>query len=244
MPTSSAGNALTGSGVLVSFDLSALRFALASCGFWLELSVGRAFDDAGRVRAGVLEALSLPLHPRSKSNSEIRITNEVENVLFICLCRSSSCRFTSAETVSAARMPSFNDGLFFFYFVRVGLCYCLNLHDGTVIWKFQAKDSFKATPTIAGDRIIASGLDHHVYCLNAKDGTLIWDFETGFEVDCSAAVVDGRVYFGSEDGFFYCLNLADGSLFTKRNGSAQWREASRSSTAESTSAPNKANFTV
>src|SRR6185503_9225837 len=37
-----------------------------------------------------------------------------------------------------------------------GNVYCLNTRDGSVIWKFRAKDSFKATPTLAGDRIIAS----------------------------------------------------------------------------------------
>ena len=37
-----------------------------------------------------------------------------------------------------------------------GNTYCLNRADGSVIWKFKAKDSFKATPTIAGTRIIAS----------------------------------------------------------------------------------------
>ncbi len=104
-----------------------------------------------------------------------------------------------------------------------GNVYAVNRHDGSVVWKFKAKDSFKATPTIVGDRIIASGLDHHVYCLNALDGTLIWDYETGFEVDCSVSVIDGRVYFGGEDGFFYCLNLEDGSLIykTERLGSME-----------------------
>ena len=104
-----------------------------------------------------------------------------------------------------------------------GNVYCVDTKDGSVIWKFKAKDSFKATPTVIGDRIIASGLDHHVYCLNARDGTVIWDFETGFEVDGSAAVLDGRLYFGGEDGFFYCLSLADGSLVykTERLGSME-----------------------
>src|SRR6266540_704724 len=96
-----------------------------------------------------------------------------------------------------------------------GNVYCVNRNDGSIVWKYKAKDSFKATPTVIGDRIIASGLDHHIYCLNATDGTLIWDYETGFEVDCSSGTIDGRVYFGGEDGFFYCLNLVDGSLIYK-----------------------------
>ncbi len=75
------------------------------------------------------------------------------------------------------------------------------------VWfgSFKTGDSLKATPTIAGNRLIASGLDHYIYCIDARDGSLIWKFKTGFEVDCSAAVIDGRVYFGGEDGFFYAL---------------------------------------
>jgi len=95
-----------------------------------------------------------------------------------------------------------------------GNAYALRRSDGTEIWKFKGKDSFKATPTIAGDRIIASGLDHHVYCLS-KDGKLLWDHETGFEVDGAAAIVNDKVYFGGEDHYLYCLNLSDGALVYK-----------------------------
>jgi hypothetical protein len=62
------------------------------------------------------------------------------------------------------------------------------------------------------DKILASGLDHHLYCIDPKDGSLIWDYEAGFEIDGSTIVSDGRVYFGCEDHNFYCLNLADGKL--------------------------------
>jgi outer membrane protein assembly factor BamB len=93
-----------------------------------------------------------------------------------------------------------------------GNLYCLDKSDGSLVWKFKTGDSLKATPTIAGDVLIASGLDHYVYCIDKRNGTLIWKYKTGFEVDCSAAVIDGRVYFGSEYGHFYSLNLDDGSL--------------------------------
>jgi outer membrane protein assembly factor BamB len=86
-----------------------------------------------------------------------------------------------------------------------GNVYCLDKRDGSIVWTYKTADSLKATPTIAGDRIIASGLDHYIYCLDRKDGTLLWKFKTGFEVDCSSAVIDNRVYFGGEDSFFYCL---------------------------------------
>jgi outer membrane protein assembly factor BamB len=93
-----------------------------------------------------------------------------------------------------------------------GHLYCLDAKDGSLVWSFKTDDSLKATPTIVGNRLIASGLDHYIYCLDARDGTLIWKYKTGFEVDCSAAVIDNRVYFGGEDGFFYSLNLYEGCL--------------------------------
>ena len=110
--------------------------------------------------------------------------------------------------------PSIKDGRVYFPSAD-GNVYCLDKDNGAVIWKFKAKDSFKATPVLLEDKILASGLDHHLYCINAKDGTLIWDYEAGFEIDGSTIVVDGRIYFGCEDHNFYCLNLADGKLIYK-----------------------------
>ena len=55
---------------------------------------------------------------------------------------------------------------------------------------YKTGDSLKATPTIVGDRLIASGLDHYIYCIDKRNGTLIWKYKTGFEVDCSAAVIE------------------------------------------------------
>ena len=43
-----------------------------------------------------------------------------------------------------------------------GNVYCLNRNDGSVIWKFKGRDSMKATPVILDDKILASGLDHHL----------------------------------------------------------------------------------
>ena len=84
-----------------------------------------------------------------------------------------------------------------------GRLYCLDAKDGTLVWSYKTEDSLKATPTIAGDRLIASGLDHYIYCLDKNTGALIWKYKTGFEVDCSSAVISDRVYFGGEDGYFF-----------------------------------------
>jgi len=121
-----------------------------------------------------------------------------------------------------------------------GRLYCLNSHDGSLVWSFKTEDSLKATPTIVGDRLIASGLDHYVYCINARDGSLIWKYKTGFEVDCSAAVIDGRVYFGGEDGFFYALNLDDGALIYKTERLGSMEGSFSVDDAACTSAPNRA----
>src|SRR6478752_6222861 len=52
------------------------------------------------------------------------------------------------------------DGQHVYFPSADGRLYCLNTSDGSLVWSFKAEDSFKATPTIVGDRIIASGLDH------------------------------------------------------------------------------------
>src|SRR4029434_8563522 len=83
------------------------------------------------------------------------------------------------------------------------------------VLKSTARRSFLMGAFISDDKILASGLDHHLYCINPKDGSLIWDYEAGFEIDGSTIVSDGRIYFGCEDHNFYCLNLADGKLIYK-----------------------------
>jgi outer membrane protein assembly factor BamB len=93
-----------------------------------------------------------------------------------------------------------------------GNLYCLDATDGSLVWSYKTADSLKATPTIVGDRLIASGLDHYIYCIDARTGSLIWKYKTGFEVDCSAAVIDRRVYFGGEDCLLYAINLDYGKL--------------------------------
>src|SRR6185436_4808855 len=47
-----------------------------------------------------------------------------------------------------------------------GRLYCLDAKDGSLIWSYKTEDSLKATPTIIGDRLIASGLDHYIYCID------------------------------------------------------------------------------
>src|SRR5262249_24328589 len=120
------------------------------------------------------------------------------------------------------RQPSVDESHVYFGSAD-GRLYCLNVKDGSLVWSYKTEDSLKATPTISGDRLIASGLDHYIYCFDAHKGTLIWKYKTGFEIDAGAAVIDGRVYFGGEDYYFYALNLEDGSLIykTERLGSME-----------------------
>ena len=51
-----------------------------------------------------------------------------------------------------------------------GNLYCLDKRDGSLVWKYKTSDSLKATPTIVGDRLIASGLDHYIYCIDKRNG--------------------------------------------------------------------------
>ncbi len=101
-----------------------------------------------------------------------------------------------------------------------GNVYCVNRNDGSIVWKYTANDSFKATPTVIGDRIIAS-----VYCFRKLNGEPVWKFKAdgGFSKNykersgfwASPVVLKDRLYIGSNNGFMYCLSADKGELVWK-----------------------------
>jgi polyvinyl alcohol dehydrogenase (cytochrome) len=73
--------------------------------------------------------------------------------------------------------------------------YAVNLNDGTIDWKFEAKADctearrkfvprcnslfgLSGAPTVIGDYIITGGLDGRVYMVERKTGKLVWTFDT------------------------------------------------------------------
>lgn len=78
-----------------------------------------------------------------------------------------------------------------------------------LIWSYKTGDEIKASPVVAGDRIIVGGMDGAVYALDLN-GKLIWKFETGNGIEAPALVLDQMVYVGNLTGILYALRLSDG----------------------------------
>ncbi len=57
-----------------------------------------------------------------------------------------------------------------------GTMYCLNVHDGLVIWKFSTQNVCSSTPIVVGTIVYFGCLDRTVYAVNANSGTLLWKY--------------------------------------------------------------------
>ena len=92
--------------------------------------------------------------------------------------------------------------------------------DGSLAWSFQTQDSVWSTPTVEGDTVYISSLDHHVYALSLTDGRQKWPrpFEAEGAVVSSPLVVDGKLYVGSFDRNFYVLDAISGTVIDRFEG--------------------------
>ncbi|RLB86597.1 MAG: hypothetical protein DRH26_17030 [Deltaproteobacteria bacterium] len=88
--------------------------------------------------------------------------------------------------------------------------YCLNLSDGTEVWKYATGGAIVSKVAVVGDKLYVGSLDGKVYCLDANAGTEIWTFATDDEVYSSPFVSNGKVYIGSNDNYLYCLDAGTG----------------------------------
>ena len=87
-----------------------------------------------------------------------------------------------------------------------------------VAWTFeppakegQRRPPFKASPVIAGGRVLVGGQDSNFFCLDLATGEPIWTFAAEGPVTAPGAVVEDMVFFGDTYGLIYGLNLEDGS---------------------------------
>ena len=71
-------------------------------------------------------------------------------------------------------------------------------------WVFQTGDAIKATPVVAGNRIVIGSADGYLYCLDLNGG-VIWKHQTGNAIEGSAMILDNVVYVGNLDGALSAL---------------------------------------
>jgi outer membrane protein assembly factor BamB len=110
---------------------------------------------------------------------------------------------------------------------------------GNLLWTLPTQGRIRATPAVAGDRLVVGSTDGMVYCADVRTGAVLWRFETrgatlfsgdfGFDrrsVQSSPAIADGRVHFGARDGWFYTLDLADGRQLWDYDHEVSWSNGS------------------
>ncbi len=90
--------------------------------------------------------------------------------------------------------------------------YALRPQDGSVLWKFQAKDWMNSRPVVGNGVVYAGSNDHSLYALRSTNGAVLWQFQTGGKVVSWPLLVNNVLYFGSWDGSVYALQADTGSV--------------------------------
>ncbi len=58
-----------------------------------------------------------------------------------------------------------------------GDLYCLEMSDGSTIWKAQINGDSDSTPAVAKGLVFTATEDGYVYCLRQANGELVWRFK-------------------------------------------------------------------
>jgi outer membrane protein assembly factor BamB len=84
----------------------------------------------------------------------------------------------------------------------------LSMRDGKVLWgRPTPNGKMAASPAVAGDSLVAHGMDGHVWVLDRVTGRVRWRYRVGSAVESSPVVAGGVDYFGSWNGNVYALDL-------------------------------------
>lgn len=95
-----------------------------------------------------------------------------------------------------------------------GGVYLVNMKDGSLFHKFEARFGFYSTPVLDGDSVIIGSLDKIVYSFNIVSKKTNWTFETSGRIFASPLLDKGSVFIGSNDGRLYEIDKDKGSLIT------------------------------
>lgn len=89
-----------------------------------------------------------------------------------------------------------------------GTVRALAMSNGALVWKRQTPGGkMAASPAVAGDALVAHGMDGHVWVLDRRSGRLLWHVTIGSPIESSPLVRDGVDYFGAWNGDVYALDL-------------------------------------
>ncbi|MDR2125762.1 MAG: phosphodiester glycosidase family protein [Prevotellaceae bacterium] len=110
---------------------------------------------------------------------------------------------TNTATVVSNKVISGNE---------LGEVYCLNLHNGEIIWKYQARNAVYSTPAIEKNSVVFGSCDSSIYCLNIENGKKLWELKTNHAVMGCPVIANGIIYTGGSDGCFRAINISNGEI--------------------------------
>jgi RNA polymerase sigma factor (sigma-70 family) len=83
-----------------------------------------------------------------------------------------------------------------------------------LLWKFDSKDAFEATPAIVGGTVFIATMDGRHLALKLSDGSKVWQYDDPEKEGCKSSplVTDELVVIGTDTGRVLALGRADGKL--------------------------------
>jgi len=101
-----------------------------------------------------------------------------------------------------------------------GFLHCLNVQDGTEVWKYRTdvdekRKPIRSSPATNGEIVVFGCDDGGIYAVECATGSRRWKIQTQRSVFASPVIVQDRVFIGSLDGAMYCLDVRTGSLVWK-----------------------------
>jgi outer membrane protein assembly factor BamB len=103
-----------------------------------------------------------------------------------------------------------------------GYVRALQREKGALEWEFQTGNMVWSTPTVDGDTVYVTSMDHKLYALFLKDGSPKWPapFESNGAIVSSTLVANGKVFFGSFDKWLYAVDMHSGKKVWSFQGDA------------------------
>jgi len=94
-----------------------------------------------------------------------------------------------------------------------GYLYAINTADGSLKWRFQAREGITSSPLVEEGVVYFGSKDDNVYAIDAAGGQkVIWKYKTGDDVLSSPRLAEGLLYIGSNDKHLYVLDAKTGKL--------------------------------
>jgi outer membrane protein assembly factor BamB len=181
----------------------ARRAAFALVGALVVAACGNAppVDPAWRSKAGV-EVLRLRwMKSLSPTLPNFYIPEMVEQ----------NDRFHPIETGGAAFDT---DKRRVFVGAAIGGLYCLDVRDGSTVWRYGIDDPVGSTPYYDAQRkrVYFGADDGVLYAVHARSGRLLWKTDTGAEIRRAISMRDDTLYLANADNTVYAIDPNSGDV--------------------------------